>query len=180
MKFSAFRFRSLTLPASMRRPVGVKKNLRPSTRGMAQGGGSPLVGGTHLPRLPLGERERGIGMIILSPCCHRPTLSSAILPYLSSASPIRPASIRTLVGAFRSGASWCPSFEKRVLPSQCRTEPLWSESSFCRKRAVTEPGDCGLTQNSFLGGLPFPLGRLAIAQRLIAFASDPQAVQQNA
>ena len=88
------------------------------------------VGGTLPPRLsPQGKRERGFNL----PCCRR---RFPLLP-----SPIRPASIRTLQGSFRSGASWGPQ-SQRVLPSQNRTDPPRSRSF--RSAATSqspEPGD---------------------------------------
>lgn len=89
----------------MRRPLLSTENFRLTVRGIHKGDWSLLwgepaifagVGGTHPPRLPLGERERGVKFFFL--CLFAP-------------SPHRPASIRTLDGAYSSGAIWGPQWE---------------------------------------------------------------------
>src|SRR5690348_14913292 len=111
--------RSMAVAASMRRPASVNNKIydRPLW-GMAQGG-LPSCGGSRRflaawgeparPGFPLRGNGKGGGQFsfLAAAGWFVDSLCAPFLQFLSQP-PTRPASIRTLVWSFGSGACWCP------------------------------------------------------------------------
>lgn len=165
--------RSLTLPASMRGPVDVKKIFRSSSWGIAQGGLAPLVGGAAArrrggnppaPTSPWGERERGIHDSFLAAAGS--LRCSALASFITSASPTRLASIRTLLWSILLRCQLVSFiFETGAAISDIELSPLPRERSFRRKRAVTRTRRFALKLNSSQAAF------LCAASRILLFRS---------
>lgn len=143
--------RSLTVAASMRRPAGVNTF-------------------SHDPsaRLVADQREaHQRSAVFLS--------EKGFLP-----SPNRPASIRTLAGAARSGASWGSQSSTGAaisVPNSAR--PVPRTGSFRRDLAVTRTRRLAVHLPSSSSSSFRPLLGVAVSQRLVHLTAYPQSMQQH-